>query len=137
MEMVRHINVRDGDILFGEGERGNQLYVIREGKVVIGHRTTPGQWMDLGPYGAVDMNEERPEDRWKDWQLLGEGDCLGVEGCLWGARHDLSAMAVGSADLLSLNFHQFHYLASHHPQLCHCFADGLRRAWQAQRHRTI
>ncbi|MBF0294633.1 MAG: cyclic nucleotide-binding domain-containing protein [Magnetococcales bacterium] len=135
LEMVQHIQVQDGDLLFGEGERSNQLYVIREGNVAIGHRTAPGQWLDWGPFGAVNLEEEKPTDRWKDRLLLGEGDCLGVEGCLSGMPHDHSAMAVGETNLLSLNSHQFRHLARHHPQLCHCFADGLRRAWRTQGHR--
>jgi len=52
-----------GDVLFHEGDQGDRLYVIREGKVKLGRRSSDGRENLVAILGPGEMFGERLVDR--------------------------------------------------------------------------
>lgn len=130
MKLVNYIHARDGEILFEEGERGNQVFIIRQGQVELGRKATRGQWMDMGPFGCVNMDENQASQVWTERVTLREGDCVGEISFMLDQSHGQTAMAAGDVSLLCLNLNQLRHLDKHHPHLCRCFTEGLSRSLQ-------
>ncbi|MEO5333928.1 MAG: cyclic nucleotide-binding domain-containing protein [Magnetococcus sp. YQC-5] len=138
LQLVNRIYAQDGETLFEAGERGHQIFIIRQGQVQMGRKAKRGQWMDMGPFGCVNMDEDQASQVWHERVTLGEGDCVGEVTFKLGQTHEQTAMAVGDVSLLCLNVAQLRHLAKNHPKLCRCFSDGLMRSLKAlEQKRTV
>lgn len=121
----------NGEYIFQEGVRDDRVYLIQEGEVEVGYASTKIQWVDMGPYGMIDMEEgeESPlKSSWLEKTVLGVGDCLGEICCLHNARHDMSARAMGNVQMLSVQGHLLKDLCSNNSDLVQCVADILSQA---------
>lgn len=121
----------NGEYIFQEGIRDDRVYLIQKGKVEVGYTSGKGQWVDMGPFGMIDMDEGERVLRNAHWlkkAVLEEGDCLGELCCLHDSRHDLSARAVGEVHMLSVHGYLLKDLCSNSADLVHCVEDFLSQA---------
>lgn len=123
-----------GEYIFQEGARDDRVYLIQKGKVEVGYTLDKCQWVDMGPYGMIDMEEEGGEKKrlenfnWVKKTVLGEGDCLGEPCCLHNTRHDMSARAMGDVQMLSVQGHLLKSMCSSNSDLVECVRDILAQA---------
>lgn len=101
----RHLNT--GDILFKMGEAGEELYIVRQGRVAIyvPNPETPGK--------------EQPI------RIFEPGEALGEMALIDRQPRSLSARALEPAVLLALTGEEFHRLLAAHPQLALSVMSGL------------
>lgn len=118
-----------GEYIFQEGIRDDRVYLIQKGQVEVGYTEDKAQWVDMGPYGMIDMKEDALKNaQWAKKTVLEEGDCLGELCCLQDARHDLSARAKGDVQMLSVQGHLLKELCADSTDLEHCVRDLLSHA---------
>ncbi|MBI5610473.1 MAG: cyclic nucleotide-binding domain-containing protein [Deltaproteobacteria bacterium] len=91
-EIVQHVHVEGGDLVFAEGQPGNHLYVILEGNIEI----MKGQ---------------------EHLATLGTKECFGEMALLDQAPRMASARAQTDADLLAISRDDFQDLLDMHPAL--------------------
>ncbi|MBF0284548.1 MAG: cyclic nucleotide-binding domain-containing protein [Magnetococcales bacterium] len=99
--MMRRMPVRDGQVLFEEGERDGQLVLVLQGRVDAVKAESAPVWVDMGAYGRIDMDDplECPQ------QLLhsyATGECLGEQGFCHDEPHAFTAVCVGDGEVLVL-----------------------------------
>ena len=80
---TNHISLRRGEVLFEEGEPGDRLYIITEGKIKLGHSSSDGRESLLA--------------------ILGPGEIIGELTLFDPGPRSTTATAVSSASLLSLD----------------------------------
>ncbi len=78
-----HTSLRRGEVLFEEGDQGDRLYIITEGKIKLGHSSTDGRESLLA--------------------ILGPGEIIGELTLFDPGPRSTTATAVSSASLLSLD----------------------------------
>ena len=118
----------NGEYIFQEGVRDDRVYLIQKGKVEVGYTETKYQWVDMGPFGMIDMEEEEESLKNANWlkkTVLEKGDCLGEPCCLHDTRHDMSARAMGDVQMLSVHGHLLKELCSSSSDLVRCVEDLL------------
>lgn len=118
----------NGEYIFHKGERNDYVYLIQKGQVEVGHANAQHQWVDMGPYGMIDMEEELLESGWLKKAMLGEGECLGEVCCLNDSTHDLSARAVGDVHMLSVPGSLLKSLCNDNTNLTSCVREVVTQA---------
>lgn len=78
-----HTSLRRGEILFEEGDLGDRLYIVTEGKIKLGHSSSDGRESLLA--------------------ILGPGEIIGELTLFDPGPRSTTATAVSSASLLSLD----------------------------------
>ena len=121
----------NGEYIFQEGIRDDRVYLILKGKVEVGYVSGKSQWVDMGPFGMIDMKEgdgALHNARWLKKAILEEGDCLGELCCLHDSRHVLSARAVGEVQVLSVHGYLLKDLCANSADLVGCVEGFLSQA---------
>lgn len=121
-------NFSNGEFIFQEGIRDDRVYLIQKGTVEVGYTLSKCQWVDMGPFGMIDMEEDEdlsPKSDWLKKTVLEVGDCLGEPCCLHNARHDLSARAMGEVQMLSVEGHLLKNMCSNNSDLVQCVTEIL------------
>ena len=136
IKLLNHIHMADGEALFEQGERGDQVFFIHQGQVDMGVKGAHSRWVDFGPYGSVNMDDDQPESgSWISRVTLAAGECVGETDFVMDASHSLSARAVGEVDLLCLGAGQLRHLAKENPHLCRCLSENLVRSLRSVSYR--
>ncbi|MBF0339834.1 MAG: cyclic nucleotide-binding domain-containing protein [Magnetococcales bacterium] len=102
MQMGRVTHTRDGQELFSEGESNDVIYIILDGRVKLGKTTHKPLWLDMGPYGMVNMDDDDKEPVWDRYKVCTPSSCLGGAPLTREACHSLTAVSEGECDLLVL-----------------------------------
>jgi CRP/FNR family cyclic AMP-dependent transcriptional regulator len=89
--------LKDGEILFREGDVDNNLHVIAEGNLAVTHETPEGEWVVL--------------------HVLRSRDLAGEMGFLDGQKHTATLRSVGQTDLISLDRDALERLLDTHPRV--------------------
>ena len=114
-EAMGEVNLRRGETLFHEGEPGDRLYLVIEGKVKLGHRSSDGRENLLA--------------------ILGPGELLGELTLFDPGTRTATATAVASTRLLELQHDPFMHLVDTRPELAkhmlRALAQRLRRTNEA------
>lgn len=74
--------LKDGEILFREGDVDNNLYLIADGNLAVAHETPEGEWVVL--------------------HVLRTRDLAGEMGFLDGQKHTATLRSIGPTELISL-----------------------------------
>ena len=127
-EITHPVHVMDGEFLFKEGEIDDELFLIDAGKVALGHLTDCCSWVNMGPYGPVDVEGEE-EARWNTVLVLGPGDVVGEFTLLGHSAHTLSAMVRQEGDLLELDAPHLTWLDQKQPGVTRHLMEALRREY--------
>lgn len=96
------IHSQDGQMLFEQGEPQTTIHVLLQGKVKVGQRRHCPEWLDLGPFGLVDLANETSDD-WADSRLYNQVACLSEFDLFSDRPHTQSAISVGACKLLIVN----------------------------------
>ena len=114
-EAMGEVSLRRGETLFHEGEPGDRLYLVLEGKVKLGHRSADGRENLLA--------------------ILGPGELLGELTLFDPGTRTATATAVASTRLLELQHDPFMHLVDTRPELAkhmlRALAQRLRRTNEA------
>ncbi len=102
MQVGRVTHTHDGQQLFCEGECNDAIFLILDGKVKLGETARKPFWMDFGPYGMINMDEDMAPV-WKDYQVCTVSHCLGCLVPTREPRHSRTAISEGECDLLVLD----------------------------------
>ncbi|MGA7179564.1 MAG: cyclic nucleotide-binding domain-containing protein [Thiobacillaceae bacterium] len=89
--------LKDGEILFREGDVDNSLYVIADGNLAVAHETPEGEWVVL--------------------HMLRPGDLAGELGFLDGLKHTATLRSIGQTELISLEREHLEELIDTHPRV--------------------
>ena len=89
--------LKDGEILFREGDVDNNLYVIAEGNLAVTHETPEGEWVVL--------------------HVLRSRDLAGELGFLDGQKHTATLRSIGPTELISLERESLESLLATHPRV--------------------
>lgn len=89
--------LKDGEILFREGDVDNSLYVITSGNLAVSHETPEGEWVVL--------------------HMLRPGDLAGELGFLDGLKHSATLRSIGHTELISLQRDSLEELIDTHPRV--------------------
>ena len=123
--LLQPVHVRVGECLFEQGESNQELFLIKNGHVNVGHPNKPHQWIDMGPYGEVDFCEDEVE--LKDKIILGPGDCVGESSLFSNHSHSLTAIATEEGELFSLQACKLPVISNCSPHVLRCFTELLNR----------
>lgn len=119
----------NGEYIFQEGIQDDRVYLIQTGEVEVGYAATRPQWVDMGPYGMIDMEEggdaRSKRSMWRKKTVLGAGECLGEPCCLYNARHHLSARAMGQVHMLSVHGNMLKKLCADNADFAQCVTTLL------------
>ena len=89
--------LKDGEILFREGDIDNRLYVIANGNLAVAHETPEGEWVVL--------------------HVLRSRDLAGEMGFLDGLKHTATLRSIGQTELISLDRKSLEKLIDTHPRV--------------------
>ena len=89
--------LKDGEILFREGDVDNNLYVIADGNLAVAHETPEGEWVVL--------------------HVLRTHDLAGEMGFLDGQKHTATLRSIGPTELISLERGNLERLLDAHPKV--------------------
>lgn len=89
--------LKDGEILFREGDVDNNLYVIADGNLAVAHETPEGEWVVL--------------------HVLRTRDLAGEMGFLDGLKHTATLRSIGPTELISLERDSLEQLLNTHPRV--------------------
>lgn len=92
---MSEVSLRRGEALFEEGDEANNLFIVAEGKIKLGHTTSDGRENLLA--------------------ILGPGDILGELTLFDQGKRSGTATAVSSTKLLSLDHKDLMQLIDTHP----------------------
>ncbi len=126
-EIVNAVHVHRGEFLFEEGERENAIYLVRSGRVELGHTTSRHRWVDFGAFGEVDLDETGDEPHWLRKVTLSSGDCAGEPNLFDQRPHALTAWVSEDGELLSVNARALKALCSRNPHLHQCVSESLKQ----------
>ncbi len=105
------VSLRRGEILFEEGDRGDRLYIVTEGKVKLGHASNDGRESLLA--------------------ILGPGEIIGELTLFDPGPRSTTATAVSSVTMLVLEHHDLMELLDVNPtmgrHMLRALAQRLRR----------
>ncbi|MBF0272158.1 MAG: hypothetical protein HQL98_08865 [Magnetococcales bacterium] len=101
MQVGRVMHTRDGQQLFCEGECNDVIFIILDGKVKLGKTAHKPFWIDMGPYGMINMDEDDEPD-WKGYQVCSASQCLGGVPLTREVCHSMTAVSDGECELLVL-----------------------------------
>jgi len=96
-ENLACLRLKDGEVLFREGDADNSLYVIADGNLAVAHETPEGEWVVL--------------------HMLRTGDLAGELGFLDGLKHTATLRSVGRTELISLQRDSLERLIDTHPRV--------------------
>lgn len=116
MKMMRPVQIYPGQVLFEEGERDDEVLFIESGKVEVGHRDPPPEWLDQGPYGMVDLADHDGRE-WVPVRTAKSGECLGEPGFCCNEAHSFTAIAKAEGRALVLDGRQIKPLLAQDPNL--------------------
>ncbi len=104
-------SLRRGEVLFEEGEQGDRLFIVTEGKIKLGHRSNDGRESLIA--------------------ILGPGEIIGELTLFDPGPRSTTATAVSSATLLSLDHSDLSALLDQSPEaakhMLRALAQRLRR----------
>lgn len=86
-QVVRRRKVREGDVLWSQGDRARELLFVVEGEIAVSLPAPGGRTVEIGKAGP--------------------GDVLGELGALEGGEHTMTAQASEPAVVLALGRHDF------------------------------
>ncbi|MBF0214885.1 MAG: cyclic nucleotide-binding domain-containing protein [Magnetococcales bacterium] len=101
MQVGRVTHTRDGQQLFCEGECNDVIFIILDGKVKLGKTAHKPHWIDMGPYGMINMDEDE-EPVWSGYHVCSASHSLGGLPLTLETCHSLTAVSDGECDLLVL-----------------------------------
>ncbi|MBF0192032.1 MAG: cyclic nucleotide-binding domain-containing protein [Magnetococcales bacterium] len=101
MQVGRVTHTRDGQQLFCEGESNDVIFIILDGKVRLGKTAHKPHWIDMGPYGMINMDEDE-EPIWSGYHVCSASHSLGGLPLTFETSHSLTAVSDGECDLLVL-----------------------------------
>lgn len=111
LRMMEEVRLRRGEVLFDEGDLGDRLYVITEGKLKVGHTSIDGRDNLIA--------------------VLGPGEMLGELTLFDPGPRSTTATAISRASLLSLRHPELMRFMQTRPQLAQdmlrSLAQRLRR----------
>ncbi len=107
MESMEHSRMERGDVLFREGDRGDRLYVITEGKIKLG-RTSPDGRENL-------------------LAILGPGEMFGELSLFDPGPRTATATAIAETQLIALGNEQLHAFLAAHPRVAATLLAALAR----------
>src|SRR5690606_31784771 len=114
-EAMQEVGLRRGETLFHEGDPGDRLYLVIEGKIKLGHRSSDGRENLLA--------------------ILGPGELLGELTLFEPGERTATATAVATSRLLELQHDPFMHLIDTRPELAkhmlRALAHRLRRTNEA------
>jgi CRP-like cAMP-binding protein len=91
------LRLKDGEVLFREGDVDNNLYVIANGNLAVAHETPEGEWVVL--------------------HVLRASDLAGELGFLDGLKHTATLRSIGQTDLICLQRESLEKLIDTHPRV--------------------
>jgi CRP-like cAMP-binding protein len=116
----------DGEYLFEDGERDDEIFIIRKGKVTLGHRTPHRNVVDWGTFGNVDFEDEINSDpHWDKQVTLGVGECFGEPDIALETEHKMSARAMGEVELICLAAKPLRDKMQASSSVCRCLGEAL------------
>ncbi|MBF0346030.1 MAG: cyclic nucleotide-binding domain-containing protein [Magnetococcales bacterium] len=121
-EVTTHVKVKEGKILFEEGEPEGYIYFIQKGCVSLGHLSDTHEWVDFGIYGEVDLSKPMEMKKlenatWLDRIVLKQGALVGEPVGTSLPHHHLSARCDADCELLQIDTEQMSQLKKDHPHL--------------------
>jgi CRP-like cAMP-binding protein len=125
--MLHPVHVNEGELLFEQGESNQELFLIKNGCVKVGQSTKRHQWIDLGPYGEVDMDDDEDKEL-QEKVILGPGDCVGETTLFSNHAHALTAIAIEEGDMLRLDVCKMPVICSGNRHVAQCFSELLTRS---------
>ncbi|MBF0629010.1 MAG: cyclic nucleotide-binding domain-containing protein [Magnetococcales bacterium] len=99
MQVGRVMHTCDGQQLFCEGECNDLIFIILEGKVKLGKSTQKPRWIDMGPYGMINMDDDL-EPVWQGYQVCSASNCLGGVPLTREMCHSMTAISDGECEVL-------------------------------------
>ncbi|MBF0379379.1 MAG: cyclic nucleotide-binding domain-containing protein [Magnetococcales bacterium] len=127
--LIDTYHAMDGEYLFEEGERDDEIFIIRKGNVIIGHRDVHHDVMDYGTFGSVDLDDIDDNDpHWVQKVTLGVGECFGEPDIDRKTPHQMAAMAVGEVELLCIEAKPLQEKMQKGSKACNCLGDALCRS---------
>ena len=128
-ESLEPVVLRDGEVLFAEGDPDDRLFIIRHGEVVMGKSDHPHHLVNFGVYGSMDMDDADSKVYPICLQLtnLKEGDCAGEVGILDCAPHAMTARAKGNVQVYCLDAEHIKQLEAKNPLFCQCVDGALAK----------
>ena len=125
LDIVDTYRAIDGEFLFEEGERDDEIFIIRAGSVELGYRVVKHDTVDLGTYGSVDMDDGDEDPHWVTKVNLGVGECFGEPDISKATPHTMSARAVGEVELICLAARPLRDRMQDSNKVCKCLGDAL------------
>ncbi|MBF0381820.1 MAG: cyclic nucleotide-binding domain-containing protein [Magnetococcales bacterium] len=125
-------HVHDGEVIFEEGERDDQLYIILNGHIEMGHREEEhNKWVDFGVYGVCDLDEvdETTNNHWCDVHTLDAGECVGEMSFIQNGAHNLTARAKGEGDLLVVDAPHLKEIVKNRPEMVEHIYKALKKTY--------
>ena len=104
---MKSIDIGRGDVLFHEGEPGDRLYVIREGKIKLGTRSTDGRENLLA--------------------VLGPGEMIGELSLFDPGTRPATATAISDAVVLEMGHHDLSTWLASTPAVAEHLLQALAR----------
>src|SRR5690606_25951803 len=99
------VTLRRGEILFAEGDEGDQLYVVIEGKIKLGRRSIDGRENLIA--------------------VLGPGQMSGELSCFGPGPRSGTATAVTDAEMRSLGHSALNPVSPSHPDVAYALLNQL------------
>ena len=107
MATMTPVRMERGDVLFNEGDQGDRLYVITEGKIKLGRSSTDGRENLLA--------------------ILGPSEMLGELSLFDPGARTATATAVAETQLIGLGNEQLSQLLGAHPRIAGTLLSALAR----------
>jgi CRP-like cAMP-binding protein len=127
VDIVETYRAMDGEYLFEEGERDDEIFIIRKGQVALGHRDVADHdKVNYGTFGSVDLDDTTDGDpHWVSKITLGVGECFGEPDVDDKTPHQMSARAVGEVELLCIAARPLQDRMSKGSTVCQCLGEAL------------
>ncbi|MBF0369556.1 MAG: Crp/Fnr family transcriptional regulator [Magnetococcales bacterium] len=127
-DFVHLMHVKEGQVLFHEGEHDDAIFIIRKGRVAVGHKMHKHEWMDFGAYGYCDLADGDDSEEWQDRREFSEGRCVG-EVCTVSrhGRHTLTAQVMEEGDLLVMDGDHLRDLCERFPSFAEHLTLAIKR----------
>ncbi|MBF0109634.1 MAG: cyclic nucleotide-binding domain-containing protein [Magnetococcales bacterium] len=135
-EITTTVKVREGKILFEEGEPEGYIYFIRKGCVSLGHLSDTHEWVDFGIYGEVEVLKQMEMKQlensvWRNRIVLKRGEVVGEPVGTSLPHHHLSARCDADCELLQIDTDKMEQLQKKHPHLFNSLNMFMKEHLQA------